>query len=626
MSSSSYYTSAGNFISAVQGGVDPRTGLFNLHLPLANTHANALMGLMLSLGLFYSPLSVTDHGFGTGFRLNLSRYDTTTWQLLLSSGEEYRVGSNGRLKQQKLKNFIFQKRDDRNCRIVYKSGLVEHLALRRGGVYVPIRIVSAAGRALNLTWTSHFLPARLTTITDDSGRVLCSVQYPDDGFATTRFTLLPGKAEIKHVFRFTNELLVKLVSRTATDELAWGFDYEDIGPAGRYRAITAVKTPTGLKEKVRYYTDEDSMMAFPDIARLSPLPCVHRHTLIPGGGQPRSVTTWSYTRNNYLGKNAPMNEWRSDQDQMLHILLPDYRYTSTERHLDADGNTACKITRAYNSYHLLVSERTEREGKIYTRETGYYARSNKTLNEQPPQYALVKTQSETWSADRAGAGRTEVTQWEFDEEGNPLRQEAPDGTIIQYSYYPAAGEGADCPADPYGFTRYLKTQTVTVSKRSGDELTGTTRNTWQKLPALTGDCYCIVNKTAEQTTGDRCTLTVNTYNSKRIEPLLYGRLRRQVITLTPDINQSETFTNTQDFTYLVDSRTVTQSCAFTGFDGLQANWRTVRHSSTGLVLSDISVQGVEIRYNYDARNRLTRCILCPGSAYENTTTWQYSME
>jgi len=34
MDSSSYYTSADNFISAVQGSVDPRTGFFNIQLPL----------------------------------------------------------------------------------------------------------------------------------------------------------------------------------------------------------------------------------------------------------------------------------------------------------------------------------------------------------------------------------------------------------------------------------------------------------------------------------------------------------------------------------------------------------------------------------------------------------------
>lgn len=82
--------------------------------------------------MLYFPLSTVDSGFGKRFRPNLSRYDTNTWQLFLSTGEEYRFGSNGMVKQQKLKNFILKKLDGRTCRIVYKSGLTEHLTLHRG--------------------------------------------------------------------------------------------------------------------------------------------------------------------------------------------------------------------------------------------------------------------------------------------------------------------------------------------------------------------------------------------------------------------------------------------------------------------------------------------------------------
>ncbi|WP_265015335.1 hypothetical protein [Wolbachia endosymbiont (group B) of Camptogramma bilineatum] len=228
----SYYTSAGNFISAVQGSVDPRTGLFNVHLPLANAQANALMGPMLSLTLLYSPLSTVDNGFGKGFRLNFSRYDKNTRQLLLSNGEEYRMGNNDQVQQQKLKSFIFKKLDNNTCQIVYKSGLIEHLSLRSGEIYVPSQISSADGRTLNLTWDSSFSPARLTQITDDEGTLLCSVTYPDITSADTIFTLLPGKANLSYkiIFKFHNGMLEKVTSEAVNPGLVWSFGYEYIGP------------------------------------------------------------------------------------------------------------------------------------------------------------------------------------------------------------------------------------------------------------------------------------------------------------------------------------------------------------------------------------------------------------
>lgn len=44
MSLPSFYTAAGNFINAVQGGVDPRTGLFSANLPLMKPRSGDLAG------------------------------------------------------------------------------------------------------------------------------------------------------------------------------------------------------------------------------------------------------------------------------------------------------------------------------------------------------------------------------------------------------------------------------------------------------------------------------------------------------------------------------------------------------------------------------------------------------
>ncbi|CAB3775397.1 Putative RHS-repeat-containing toxin [Bacteriophage APSE-3] len=588
------------------------------------------MGPSLSLALLYSPLSTVNNGFGIGFRLNLSQYNKNTRQLFLSNGEEYRVGNNEQVKQQKLKNFIFKKRDKNSCQIIYKSGLIESLSLYSGEIYVPTKISSPDGRSLNLAWDSHFSPARLTRVTDDDEHILCSVAYPDNTFATTRFTLLPDNSELSHKITFTlmNEKLKKVTSNAVDPTLAWSFDYDDIGPQGRYRAITAVHSPTGLIERVSYYTQPKDSMAFPNIANLPPLPCVHHHTLIPGGGQHKSITTWTYTKKNYLGKDAPMNAWHPDHDSMLNVLLADYQYGSTAELKNENDITLSKVTKRYNSYHLLESETTVRDGKTQVSETEYYAKSGAKFDDQPINYALPKTQTESWSEPNekgVTASRNTVTYYQFDEFGNPVRQEAPDGTISEYTYYPATGEGSDSPADPHGFTRYVKTQTVTPPKKKGDEPISTTRYIWQKLETLTGNGYAVVQKTVEQTTGNKRSLTNNSYYADKISPALYGRINRQDVTLTSDINRKETFTSKELFTYNITANEVTESHAFTGQDGLTATKTTVQNLWTG-TLSEISVQGTVINYAYDKLGRLINRTTCPGSDYENTTTWEYGID
>jgi hypothetical protein len=101
-------------------------------MPLVNLYSCRFAGPVLALSLQYSPISLSNEGFGTGFSLNLTRYDTTTGKLTLSTGEEYRVSSgNFSVKKKKLKNFIFRKTDEKSCLVIHKNGLSEYLSLRK---------------------------------------------------------------------------------------------------------------------------------------------------------------------------------------------------------------------------------------------------------------------------------------------------------------------------------------------------------------------------------------------------------------------------------------------------------------------------------------------------------------
>ncbi|KMJ43879.1 type IV secretion protein Rhs, partial [Xenorhabdus khoisanae] len=624
--STEFYSQASNFITAVSGGVDPRVGLFNVNLPLANLHSSALAGPALSLSLMYNPLSDVNNGFGSGFSLNFSSCDTRTGKLQLSSGEEYRVDTRTMVvKQKKLKNFILKKTDDTHCLIIHKTGLTELLSLIRE-VYVPTRITAPDGRGLTLTWNSTFSPARLAQVTDDEGTVLCTITYPNESVGSTKFTLQPDDdAGFSIVFRFTNEYLISVISQASEQALVWSFAYDDVGPERNYRAITEITSPTGLKEKAEYYTD--SGMKFPEIAKLPDLPCVYQHTVIPGSGQPPSITLWTWTQKNYLGRDAGLNQWQPDTDGMLNILLADYQYGSTEKMVDIDGSTALKtITRRYNSYHLQVSETTLRDGKIYSLTTEYHATPNVTFDNQPAQYALPISQTESWDDGSGAAPCTRITRTQFDGAANPLHQETPDGTVTEYIYYPAKGEDGRCPADPYGFTRYLKSITVTPRQVQGDEPTTVTTSTWKKQKILRGDGYAVVANSVTEITGNTRTVITREYYDDTADILRFGREKARKTVLTPDVTSRETFTSYQSFAYCATEQGLIQSETFTGHDDLTATRSTLRHAYMGYLLSETDAQGVTVTHSYDKIGRLLTRTMSPDTNHENTTSWSYAIE
>ncbi len=102
-----------------------------------------------------------------------------------------------------------------------------------------------------------------------------------------------------------------------------------------------------------------------------------------------------------------------------------------------------------------------------------------------------------------------------------------------------------------------------------------TRYSWQKLESLTSNRYAVVQKTMEQTIGNRSSLTNNTYYSEKRLSALYGRINCQDVTLTPDINQARTFTSKEIFTYVISkaSDQILECREFNGHDGLTAKKR-----------------------------------------------------
>lgn len=625
MSSPSFYTSAGNFIDAVQGGVDPRTGLFTVNLPLMNLRTCDLAGPGVFLMLRYSPLSFADEGFGRGFALNISRYDVASRRLHLSTGEDYCISSSGAtIKQKKFRNFIFKKINDLDYQIIYKSGLIEYLR-RYDSVCVCTRAVNPDGRNVRFMWDLS-TPPRLKSINDDNATVFCKITRND----TTIFTMLPDDKASAYdiVFEFRDGLLQKITSHALAPELIWKFDYDRVGPGRSLPAITGITTPTGQKETVVYAGDQG--MAFPDTAGLPALPRVVRHILSPGGGQPGLETRWEWTEKNYLGNNSGYKLWQPDIDPMLHIPAHDYIYGSTAKMLDAEsGLFIGMVTRRYNSYHLLVSEVTLREGKRFSVSTEYRARPSVYFDEQPAQFALPVLRTESWDTGNDSPSRQRITRWQFDEGGNLLCQETPDGTITEYVYYPVGGEDDVCPPDPHGFTRYLKSKTVRPRMISGDEVQTVSVHTWKKRDLISGEeGYYVVAASVEETAGSLKTLITRDYYEDINDLLTFGREKQRKTTLTPDVKKipAVSYSRTEDFIYESREKGLFQSVTLTSHDNLKLTRSTLRDPVLGHLLSETDSQGVTTKYSYDKAGRIVTRTEASGTSWEKTFTWSYTLD
>lgn len=146
------HSNAFNFLSFVQTGVDPRTGLYTVSVSLPEVKTNDLSGPAVPLTLTFNPLNTLDSGFGLGWNLALTQYTPSNQVLSVHSGESFKVTSRAPgnparmlMKEQKIENFQLYdiSGDPRgDFKVVHKSGLVEILKLMAPLRKLPCRFIS----------------------------------------------------------------------------------------------------------------------------------------------------------------------------------------------------------------------------------------------------------------------------------------------------------------------------------------------------------------------------------------------------------------------------------------------------------------------------------------------------
>lgn len=618
---SDFYSQAFNFATAVDGGVDTRTGLFNINIPLLQIQGNDNLGPSLPLGLSYTPLNNVDAGFGIGWALGLSCYDRKAKRISLSGGEQYSVvetPNSVTLLQQKLDSLRFQKKQDAYL-VVRKSGEVEQLVGpdKASDFKVPCTLFSPLGHRLDLDWDLTRSPPRLREVKDERGQTFLKLSYPDG--KTTSVTTLhvwPETSESYDItLSFQNGYLKQLKHGGSTPALAWDFTYESIGGSN---LVTTIAAPTGMVQRAQYQRD---VQRFPAASGISNgLPAVMRFTQQANADQPAIITDYSYSTYNYLGYAGQGGTWSNNSDY-LYGMLTQYEYWCRAT---TDGKT---VKRTYNNFHLLVSEETQDVGCTTHTETRYFAKVATGFDKQPPIFQLPQSVKVTYTNADQGS-RTEETVNEFDDQGNPTSQLTPDGTLTRWAYYPAEGETGLAPAEPNGFVRLIKCQSVQPPADLGPAPLRSTRYRYANSPTVPGSRTVLpesaVLQVREDTFADDRLLTSRTTEYQSSEQSLeLGRIVRIQDSLSA---AQGAYVTTQAFVFSFNGERSIQTVNHDTHDGLHNSTIMIQSRLSGRVWSTTDAQGNAVWYDYDKLGRVVRTRKNPNTAFEAVSTFVYQTD
>jgi RHS repeat-associated protein len=267
----STHNGAVNFHSYIESGVDPRTGTFS---------ANILLGTLLEpdfdVRLCYSPLNQKDFGFGHGWRIPVTIYNTESKLLSLSDGRMYEVEENESaltLKDNTGDIHAVKVMQPDGVKITYRdTGIVEWL-YKKSDWYACTARTSPSGEAMYFKWHVEeygefpkimlreiFKSSTTFDTVDDNEiekNVLLRINQDSIDFFSSEIqtseisiALWPSEDEERYfALTLTENQLTQMNNLSFAPALRWEFDYDASLSPIRLHKITS---PLGKVETVVY--------------------------------------------------------------------------------------------------------------------------------------------------------------------------------------------------------------------------------------------------------------------------------------------------------------------------------------------------------------------------------------
>ncbi|KAK2612587.1 hypothetical protein QQS21_001358 [Conoideocrella luteorostrata] len=630
---SNFYSQGFNFNTFLERGVDPRTGQYTCAISIFKCPSETRNCPPLNLSICYSPLNTQDIGLGRGWRFNVTQYQhrgSDNCCLSLSTGDQYRItdlSDSLIVKDNKLQNFMFKKKniqrpdsgkDENTYEVVYKSGQVEVLSNEANSfnTSVPVRIYATNGKQLNLVWNAFGEQPRLTKI-QEGGQDLLEISYTAAGVDIVRN---PGTSE-SSTFSIlqTNGLLTEIrlpLEEGETKQSAWQFSYE--ASNNEVSGFSTITSPAGLVEQLQY---DQSGHRLPDGAPSQTIPYVALHTVYPGQGQPAIETSYQFSDYNFLGYGGCV-EWKDGEDN-LYLVPDDYQYTSTVKVIG--GSTT---TNVYNKFHLVVESQKQKDSKRVTQTIDYYALRYVPFDEQPAQYQMPRTVTTTFDDTSSNKSRSQVTQHEFDEWGNPTKEVAPSGIITTRVYYAANGEkdattgDVRCPADPHGFQRYVKKVTMTPAASSFTTPTRSWEYTYRELPAAAGGytTHSVVVEEMKCLEDNQCHSSTKYKFINEPSSRDHSRLKQD----TTRLAEQYPTVRTVAYQYPSFDRLIETTSTKT-FDGFAFQEQSTQSLLTGVMTACQDPRGIQSTFRYNRIGRLVKEMVAPGTDHQAARQYEHTI-
>ncbi|AKT37956.1 RHS repeat-associated core domain-containing protein [Chondromyces crocatus] len=622
----SIHSNAFNFSSYISGGVDPRTGQYTASIHLAQLRPPNLDELSRDLTLGFSALSPTNRGFGVGWSLNLTTLDLDRGMNILtfSDGRSFRgnalpqAGQDLTFRDQKLKDFRVRVIDANTFDVIHKDGLVERLVARPGD---PVARLAFLRFPSGETFQFHHeqmvdgVPYLTRVVLVQTGQSHLTITYQAGNAVLVEFPVDHGRTA-RILLRYQNNLLTTVtLPYDAADPVgdvsalpSYAFSYMNLGPS--FRGIERLRSPAGSVDTVQYLQDG---------LRLNGggfVPCVMSHAVLPGRGQPTITKTYQFSQDrNFLGYESGSPVFVEGEDN-LYLVRGDYSYESTENVLDGTAVLSSTV-RTFNKFHLLTREAKVQQGTRTTTTITYNDKPSLAFEQQPAnlqQPRRIVTRYE--HVQSPASGRDEIVETETDDYGNTLSTVDATGVRTSYDYFPAAGTAGQCPADPFGFVRYVKRITSTPApSASGDATARTTDYSYAQTSTLGGlpAPYFVTKATERLSSGQTRTFA---YNDTPASANTHGLLRESSVSLGGS-------TTVIFFAYAVQGGATTTTTTTTGFDGVRASTSVTFSRITSRRWRETDVNGVTTASTYDALGRLVEQVMSPETANEVRRRYEY---
>lgn len=646
-----YHSTAQNFISAIRGSVDARTGMYTASVSLVTGEGNRLRGPNFSFHLSYSPLTTADEGFGVGWSLRMTQVDRRSRVVSLDSGdscvmEQPFPGQKSTFLDRKLETFVLTPGEGLVTAVVeHLSGDTEHLFLPGdvGDVLMPRRIVKPNGDGITLEWVRRPTGGLgIGRIVDDEGVELLNIDYVDVDLTTVAMSTGLAVPAIYHFRRTANQLrtveLPTLMSLNVLDidaesSAIWAFSYEKTLSSPPLLLLASVTLPTGVNEEVRY---DESAMSLPPGAPRTAMPAVTERVQRRAADRSVVIEASRYRYDLHGGANfygyPIVARWENARDELINTIGQGaFRYGTIEMRLDADlTSPLMTVERTYNQFHLELSETVRRGRVTQQRVTEYGDARDLPFAQQPVTFQMPhRVTTSTWHDDSPSVRQVSWETYEYDDVGNvTMHYSSATGVTERSSHFPVEGDGTGerCPPDPLGVMRRLREKVIIPGPGGGPEMTTQYQYTALDLRGdsawLNGRFYYVQMheevSTAAENEGARERSRLQREFIEDNGPWHGSLLRERV---TRDGLQTIT-----EYAYDAQPESITTVTHKRTFDGIETTSSESLQRVSGLPLAATDALGNQLVWSYDPMGRKVSETKAPGvPAYEATMRWAYQV-